>query len=374
MAVRKASDAEVLEREPELERPGGARELDAAIGEVDVPPADERVLEVVRHDVKRRFEPRALAHEDAAGLVRLVEPLVRVERRRVGALEAAEGRAASFGQHREPAVRSVDVEPDPVRAADVGELVERIDRARVGGACIADRREGLTSGRDVRLDRSVQRLGADPVQVVDRHEVHLLGPEAEHANRPRHRRVALGREVHDRTLGLRAGNRLARAGEGGQVRLRAARDEDPGGLGRPVEPLPEPVDDDELRRARPRGLKPGAGEEVRSGGDEVADDTRPRRTARHEPEEARMVVLARKREHVLLESRQQLLRVGRLLGRRLAQTLLHLGPGRPPPRRPFVEARDPIDEEVDGAIAEAAHLLGVELERVRRRALTRARR
>ena len=58
-----------------------------------------------------------VADEQAAALVRLVQPLVRVERDRVRAADAVERAPSPLGQHREAAVRRVDVQPQPVRVA-----------------------------------------------------------------------------------------------------------------------------------------------------------------------------------------------------------------------------------------------------------------
>ena len=69
---------------------------------------------------------------------------------------------APLGEHGEAAVGAVHVEPDPVRAADVGDLGERIDRARVRRARVRDRGEGLVPGGDVGLGspRRAPRLGS----------------------------------------------------------------------------------------------------------------------------------------------------------------------------------------------------------------------
>ena len=87
-------EPERLDRQPDLQRPPAARELQAEVGEVDLALGDLGVLEVVGDDLERPPQLRALADEQRAALDRLVEPLVRVERDRVGELDPAQRRRA----------------------------------------------------------------------------------------------------------------------------------------------------------------------------------------------------------------------------------------------------------------------------------------
>ena len=116
-----------------------------------------------------------VAHEHAAALERLVEPLVRVERDRVGELDAPAARAAALGQRREAAVGPVDVQPDAVLAAELGELGSG-STAPVFVAPAARRDEQRRRpARDVGLDRRGERAGREPERVVDRQHAHLAG-------------------------------------------------------------------------------------------------------------------------------------------------------------------------------------------------------
>ena len=84
----------------------------------------------------------AVADEHAADLVRLEQPLVRVEHERVGAIEAGQRGASGVGERRGRAVGAVDVQPDAVLGAQVGERRQRVDRAgrgRAGGGRDAER-------------------------------------------------------------------------------------------------------------------------------------------------------------------------------------------------------------------------------------------
>ena len=83
---------EDADRQPQLQRPRPARELHGAVAEVDL--AAQHVAQVGALERERPLEQVRLAHEQAADLVRLEQPLVRVEHQRVGALEAGEQRPA----------------------------------------------------------------------------------------------------------------------------------------------------------------------------------------------------------------------------------------------------------------------------------------
>ena len=159
-------DAEVLEREPDLQSPGRAAELNPAVGEVDVTALDRGVPQIVGHDLECLAEAGALTHEEASGLVGLVKPLVRVERDRVGRLDPAEPLPATLGEHREAAVRGVDMEPDATLRADGGNLLQRIDRARIGRTRIRDDEERPTPRGSIGLHRRREGLGSASAAVL----------------------------------------------------------------------------------------------------------------------------------------------------------------------------------------------------------------
>ena len=115
------------QREPHLERAEAAGVLRAVVDVVRGALLEVVVRRVVRERGAQRLR---VAHERAARLERRVEPLVRIDRHRVGLGERAQivGRAGHRGG--EPAVRAVDVEPGAVLAADRRDRAERIDGAR----------------------------------------------------------------------------------------------------------------------------------------------------------------------------------------------------------------------------------------------------
>ena len=98
---REALGAEVLPREPELQRAEPARALDRVLEPVERRVLRPRVPVVLGHPVERLLQVLAAPHEQRADVVGLEEPLVRIDRDAVGALEVrhaagvrAESRAA----------------------------------------------------------------------------------------------------------------------------------------------------------------------------------------------------------------------------------------------------------------------------------------
>ncbi len=207
-------DAERCEREPELEGARGARELKTEVGEVDDAVVDLCVAEIVGVDLERAAQRAAVADEQAAALVRLVEPLVRVERDRVG---AARARRAARGRAR---VRTAN---PPYAASTCSQTF----RSRQSGASsasgstapvlvappFATTKEREPARSLVGRDRRRERRGLEPQVVVDRQHAHLVRPEAEDARRSADRRVRLVGGVDDEVVAHRADARLARAGE-----------------------------------------------------------------------------------------------------------------------------------------------------------------
>ena len=257
-----------------------------------------RVAEVVGADLERVPQRSPVAHEQAAALVGLVQPLVRVERDRVGERDTGERGPPTLGQDREAAVRGVDVEPDPALPAERRELFERIDRTRARRARVRDGEERPPPAGLVGGDRGRERRRLEPQVLADGQDPHLVGPEAERPCSPCERRVRLVGDVDDEVVAHRADERLARAGERGQVRGRAAGHERAGRLGRIADPVLEPAEDLQLELRRAGGLHPRARVDVARARDEVAERARPGAGGRHEREVAGMGGAAREREDV----------------------------------------------------------------------------
>ena len=79
-------EPEHLHAQPELEGARASRELDPSVAEVDL--ASERVAQVLAAQGERALEQARLPHQHRARLVGLEEPLVRIDRRAIGPLDA----------------------------------------------------------------------------------------------------------------------------------------------------------------------------------------------------------------------------------------------------------------------------------------------
>lgn len=112
--------AEVADREPDLQRSRAASELQTAVTEIDFVTAV--VAEVVRRDRKRPLQETRFADEHAAALDRLVEPFVRVERDRVGQLDAGQQPAPATGERSEAFICGVHMQPQPTLPTQCGQL------------------------------------------------------------------------------------------------------------------------------------------------------------------------------------------------------------------------------------------------------------
>ena len=362
-------EPERVNRDPDLERAGRSGQLQAEVGEVRLVLAGTRVAEIVGDDLEGRAQQRAVADEHAAALERLVEPLVRIERDRVRKLEPAQGAARPLAENGEAAVGRVDVKPDAVLAADPGELGQRVDGAAVRGASVRRGEQREAPGAQVGLDRGGQRLRREPERRVARQHAHLLRPEPEHPGPAGDRRMRLVRDVEHEVAAHRAGLRLARAGEGGHVRGRAAARQRSSRLCRVADPVLEPAEHLELDLARAGRLHPGTRVDVAGARDQVGERAGPGSGAGNEAEEARVVDAAAERKHVAPEALDDLRERFRAVRGRAGKPLAHLTRGRAPQRRRG--GRRALDEQVDHAVAQLAHRFRVELERVvlrRRRA------
>ena len=76
---------------------------------------------------------------------------MRVEGYAVGLVDPAKQLAALVAQREQAAVRSVDVKPRTLAAANVGNLRKRVDRARVDRAARCDDQPRPDPGFNVRL-------------------------------------------------------------------------------------------------------------------------------------------------------------------------------------------------------------------------------
>ena len=91
------------------------------------------------------LEPAEILHQEASHLVGLEEPLVGVHPDRVGPFDPAQQLPAPLGDHCESAVRGVDMEPDVLRLAVVGQGLQGIDGPGAGRSGVCAHRDGMES-------------------------------------------------------------------------------------------------------------------------------------------------------------------------------------------------------------------------------------
>ena len=243
------------------------------------------------------------------------------------------------------------------------QLAEWVDRAGSRRAGVGDhRRAAFRPAPIVVRDRAAQRVGPHPGRPVGRDHPHLVGPEAEHARCAGERRVRLvGHVDHGRSS---IGPISVSRAQASAVRFAAEPPETRTPLRRlrVADPLPEPVDHDQLERARARRTEPPAGVDVERARDQVAERPRPRPLTGDERQVAGMADPGDVRQDVPLEPRQDLVEGNRFLGRRDRDPLVQLLRS----RRAHDRTGRPghaVDQHVDRAVAEPPHRLGVQRQR-----------
>src|SRR5919108_1727277 len=107
-----------------------AREVRGVRIEVE-PSARQRLVfvDIGWVDAERLCEMRLLSNYHRAARVGRIEPLVRIQRDRVGARDSHEERAELLRQRGNTSVRTVNVQPEILFLTDVGDLREWIDGA-----------------------------------------------------------------------------------------------------------------------------------------------------------------------------------------------------------------------------------------------------
>jgi len=155
-------DAVMLQAHPELQRAEGARQFEPAVAEVDLGVEPVDIVHVGGNDAEDVDQPVLLAHQQAAEVEGLEEPLVRIERERIAQLEPGQRGAALRAEDRGSAEGGVGVEPEAVPAAERRERAEIVHRARAGGPGVGDDAEGGRVGGQGGL----QRADLQPAQVI----------------------------------------------------------------------------------------------------------------------------------------------------------------------------------------------------------------
>ena len=281
---------------------------------------------------------------------------MRVERHRVAPLDPEEPSAAPVGELEEASVGAVDVEPQVLGVRDVGDRVERIDRARVRGAGARRHEERAHAGRAVLGDHPPEGVGVHPELVVGRHEANVPLREAGDRRGLRHARVRLLAHVVRAVEEVLAELRVPRRDHRGQVRHRAAGQQQSLRTLGVVEEVAQPPGDVLLDLDHGGARLPQAHVPVHALGDEVGERGRVQAAARDIGEVARTRVLEGLRDRGLRLG-EQLVEVAALFGCGRTQLAgeLDRSVGRVGGR--VVEPVDEADQVVEGGLAHRAHVL-----------------
>ena len=311
----------------------------------------------------RALEGAAVARHQAAGAVGQEEPLVRIERHGVGALDAGHGGATALGEQEEAAVGRVDVQPEPLGGGEVGEGAQVVDRAGVHRARGADHQERREAGGAIGGDRGPQRFERQPEALVAGNGADVLGGEAGEHRRLLQRVVDLVGGVEGAAEKIRGEALAARGDERREVGERAAAGEKASGPTVVAHEVREPAHDVGLELRQRRRRLPDADVAVEAVGDQLGHRRVHQPASRDVREVARPGGVEALRRRALEDQVEQLL-VGRgPLGQWLGERRGHLrgafdvGGGL---ARERLEVRQ---EAREGALHQAADLGGVGLER-----------
>ena len=193
------------------------------------------------------------------------------------------------------------MEVDAVAFAERGQVVERVDRSRGGGAGGADHRCRPYPGLQIALDRLLELVHAHALSLVGGNRAHGLESQTEHVGRAPLHHVGLARGVegqrrpggHATGAGLEAQRPVARQLEPHEVGHRAAGHHLAAGALGQAEGARQPAHQRGLHLVG-AGAEPKAAEVlVEGGGDQVARGARDRARARHVGHEAGMAGIDR---------------------------------------------------------------------------------
>ena len=274
------------ERRPELEGAEGPGVLQRPV---------DRILRGVDH-VRRVVGEGAtqcigITHEKDPARLGDIEPLVRVDRRGVGELDARKEVARALGRGGGQAVGAVDVEPHAALLTDGGDLRERIDRARERRARGGDDRDGHAAFCEIRTDLDIQRGDVHPSMRINGDGSHGLRADTEQLGRPIDAGVCLGAHI-ERAATVQPGattarqRPLARDGERSEIGNHASTRHHTTDATEPDE-LTDPADGLLLDHGRCRreggevdvvrsGQRLGEDTDLQPGRTDVAEEPRPR--------------------------------------------------------------------------------------------------
>ena len=265
-----------------------------------------------------------------------------------------------FRERGEAAVSGVDVQPDSLRAAEVRDFRQRIDRAGAARSGVGAYRDGIEAGGPVRGHRLGECLHVQPETPIAGDQAHMLRLDTNDPGGPDLGTVTLVTHVDGR---LRAAHyTLPSRHEGRDRGHGATAGKESACTLRIAHPLPYPVDDHELELAGTARREPGALVDLVSGDQEVGQHPRPGGGRGNEAEKAG-VIDARRERHDLprgldedFTGRPAILRGGfqELVPERLLEVSL---PGALP-----AKVLPPGHQELGDLIRQLQHLFAVHLQ------------
>ncbi len=216
---------------------------------------------------ERVGEAARFAHQGRPRLVGHVHPLVGIGGDGVGAVHAREKRPEPRREHGQASIGPVGVEPEALAPAEIGDLAQGIDAARVHRARVAHDDRRVQARLPVRGHGLAQEVHADAERIVGRDLAELAQADAEQVHRLVHAIVDLIGGVDDHARqGAQAllahvarGFRAARRGQGREVRHGSARGQDALGALWETEDLRQPPHDQRLHVDRGVVAAPAVG-------------------------------------------------------------------------------------------------------------------
>jgi hypothetical protein len=118
------------------------------------------VFEIFGQDLESIPQQIGITNQNATGFERLEQPFVRIERERIGEMNAPEEVAATLAQDRSRPVCAIHVKPHFVFPRERRDFWERIDRARVRGPGAGNDASRTPAGGAVLRNGSREILGS----------------------------------------------------------------------------------------------------------------------------------------------------------------------------------------------------------------------
>src|SRR5579884_482734 len=276
--------AKVAHHHPELERAETAAQRGAIIHQVGNFIAHTLgVAQVFRYQTEGGFDHIGLACVEDATIDGGKEPFVRVDDQAIGTLAACQHRTHLWRNSGRTAIGPINVQPEAIAFADIGELRHRVYAGSGSGANGGHDGERAVALGDILLNGALKLSHIHAELAIDANLAQPRLPDAQHDARLFNRRVRLLRSVvaQARHLGPARHALLANVQVRNSLTRRRQGVEDAGGCGvvddakeraRQTEHLAQPVQRHLLQFRRRRRGAPEHGIDVQRAGKHLAED------------------------------------------------------------------------------------------------------